>query len=94
MHVAFRFALFGFICLLSLWTSPALADEWFLIQGQSFQETSHQVFLSFNGGIATMRVRRVIQNDGDKEEEARLSINLPKGAIVTNLRTLNRGKWS
>lgn len=53
-------------------------------------ERSHRVRLTFDEGVATLRVRRTVFNGGDHPDVAELWIEVPDGAVATGLRLKGR----
>lgn len=77
----------------SLFVVSASADELTTARNQPLRETSHQVDVRIKDGVATYRVRRTFENRGKVAEEARLTIELPHGAVATGLRIFAGGRW-
>ena len=69
-------------------TTSSRAD---VVQGtrsELLTERLHAIELTFAPGHATLRVRRVLDNQGPRHDQAVVDIDLPNGAVATGLRTL------
>ncbi len=62
-----------------------------IVQGtrsELLTERAHTIDLSLSPGHAVLRVRRVLDNQGPRHDQAIIDIDLPQGAVATGLRTL------
>jgi von Willebrand factor type A domain len=57
-------------------------------RSEKLTERSHTIDLTFAPGHATLRVRRVLENQGPRHDQAVVDIEVPDGAVATGLRTL------
>ncbi len=68
------------------------ADEVSGTRSEKLYETKHSVVVTMHRGYAELRVRRTVQNDGSKHDQAMFWINVPTAAVATSLRTLGSVK--
>ena len=78
---------------LALCAQPAAADQLESTLNQGIYEVSHTVAGKIVDGVATLKVRRVFANPGQRADEASLAIDLPPGAAATGLRIRARSTW-
>ncbi len=72
----------------ALHTSAALADSVYGTRSELLVEKSHTIAAKFFGNYAELTVRRTLHNGGPRHDQAKIYIDLPAGAVATNLRTL------
>ncbi len=91
-----RFAC-GFAALVTLSSSPAVADEVSGLRSTLLEERAHDIALTVERDHATFVVRRTVWNGADKSDQATFFIDLPEEAVATGLRTLGsvrgRPQW-
>jgi hypothetical protein len=66
----------------------AHADHVAGTRSEKLYETGHEIKLTLDRGWAELVVRRTVQNDGAKHDQAIFSIDVPSGSVATGLRTL------
>lgn len=72
---------------------PARADDLQATLGEPLVEVSHNVQVRLVDGVAVYTVLRRIRNDGQRHEEAIVSLTVPPGAAATGLRINASGVW-
>lgn len=82
-----------FVTFALMFSTYAFADTLSSARDQPLTEVSHNVTLRMQGGIATYVVRRTFANAGDVHDEAWLWIDLPEGAVATDLRIRAGHQW-
>jgi hypothetical protein len=66
----------------------AQSDNYWARRSKAMVEHSHQVTLSLADGYAKMVVRRTVDNQGERNDEASFDVFIPDGAVAVGLRTL------
>lgn len=76
--------------LFSISTLPSLAyaDQVTGTRSEKLYETRHAINLTLHRGWAELVVRRTVQNDGAKHDQAMFYIDVPSGSVATGLKTL------
>ena len=67
---------------------PAAADSVNGTRSEKLYETKHEVLATLHPGWAELRVRRTVENQGDRHDQAMFWIDAPPNAVATSLRTL------
>lgn len=67
--------------------STAVADEFSGTRSERLVERAHEIRLTLDHGIATLRARRTVFNGGERHDQAMFWLDVPFGSVATGLRT-------
>ncbi|MCA9654672.1 MAG: hypothetical protein KC501_32455 [Myxococcales bacterium] len=77
----------SFLALSLAGPSLAGAEEVMGTRSEELVERSHEIRLTLEHGVASLRVRRTVHNGGPRHDQAMFWIDVPPAAVATGLRT-------